>query len=212
MLLKYVSVVVVLSLTVSSQEGCRTPKRDVAEHIPELIGTKDFVAPPGQAARSDNPPCMRHGMEDSFAIAKRFGQSQVQSFAIIGKDIPAKGLLLKAPNSPGNVSTTTANVEDDLREIPEEARKSLITQAYASCVTVVFRLGGDVGDVRASLSAGRSSETPQPCSEGSFEYTKCQVGNSGWSWFHQDQYFVATFKNWDAHEKRAAKIELYRLK
>lgn len=195
-----------------SQVGCSTKQSEPPVDYNTPIATKQFVVGPGTKGETekDNPPCIRHGMEDVLGLAKKFGsQSGTQTFGFLGKDITVPPLTLDDPRTTDGSSIVQQNVVDAMREIKGDTAAMLAAESYASCSTVAFLLKKTPGQIRAVLKAGNKQQPLQPCPEGPFDYTKCDVRQAGWAWFHEDTYFVATFKNWSPDQERNAKIEIY---
>jgi hypothetical protein len=207
---KPVRVALVLLVFVSSQNGCGTKETGPPVDYNTPVASKEFVVGPGRNAHTDNPPCIRRGMEDVLGLAKQFeSQSGTQSFGFLGKDIAAPPVTLDDPRVTGGASIVQQNVADAFRDLKGENAKILAADGYSSCATVAFLLTKKPGQIRAVLTAGNKQEPRRPCPEGPFDYTKCNIGEAGWSWFHEDMYFVATFKNWSEDVERTAKIDIY---
>jgi hypothetical protein len=206
---KLVRVVLLVLVLVCSQNGCGTKETGPPVDYNTPIASKEFVVGPGRNAHSDNPPCIRRGMEDVLGLAKKFdSQSGTQSFGFLGKDITAPPVTLGDPRTSGGASIVQQDVADALRNLKGGDANILAADGYSSCATVAFLLTKP-GQIRVVLTAGNKQEPRQPCPEGPFDYTKCNIGEAGWSWFHEDMYFIATFRNWSETVERTAKIDIY---
>jgi hypothetical protein len=116
-------------------------------------------------------------------------------------------VILKDPSVTGGRSLTIEGVEDGRRG--PEVNAVLAGESYSSCGTVAFLLPANSSQIRAVLTAGDGKNGQLPCSAVQPQYTKCDVEHAAWVSFHEDRYFVATFKNWSPTLTRTAKIDLY---
>jgi hypothetical protein len=207
-------VVALALLFISTQNACRT--KQTAASSPDRgdtsgpLATEQFVVGPAQSAVSDNPPCVRRGMDDVGVIAKNFAAKQGnQSFSYVGKNTPKAPVILKDPSVTGGRSLTIEDVADGRRG--PDVNAVLAGESYASCGTVAFLLpaNSNSGQIRAVLTAGDEKNGQLPCSAVQPQYTKCDVEHAAWVSFHEDRYFVATFKNWSPTLTRTAKIDIY---
>jgi hypothetical protein len=148
-------------------------------------------------------------MEDVARIAKNFAAQQgTQSFGFVRKDTPAAPLTLNAPSDSAGPSVIVDAVQNTLTKTGRSATDSGADK-YASCGTIVFVLPKNIGQVRAVLTAGNEAEAPLPCATVQGQSMKCDVGSATWTFFREDRYYVATFKNWSENLSRTAKIDLY---
>jgi hypothetical protein len=173
------------------------------------VKNKQLVVPHGRNNRAGNPPCIRRGMEDVLATAKGFAtQRKAPAFDLVGKGTKVTPVTLDDPRSSGGVSILIQGGDDTLRGLGSETTKSLIGEGYSSCDTVAFLLPANANQTRPVFSAANADGTLQPCKTVEGDYTKCEVGDAAWISFHEDQYLVATFKNWSDTRERTARIEL----
>ena len=213
MFIRFFSSVCLVLIFVSSLTGCRTKESNTGNRAADqvLIASKQYVVGPGQNAGADDPPCIRRGMEDVARIAKNFAAQQgTQSFGFVRKDTPAAPLTLNAPSDSAGPSVIVDAVQNALTKTGRSATDSGADK-YASCGTIVFVLPKNIGQVRAVLTAGNETEAPLPCATVQGQSMKCDVGSATWTFFREDRYFVATFKNWSENLSRTAKIDLYPL-
>lgn len=212
--MRCIKAVALVLLFSSAQNACRTKQAATASpnrgDTPGPLATEQFVVGPAQSAESDNPPCVRRGMDDVGVIAKNFAAKQGnQSFSYVGKNTPQAPIILKDPSVAGGRSLSVEGVEDRRRGGGPEVEAVLARESYASCGTVAFLLPANSSQVRAVLTAGDDKNGQLPCSAVQPQYTKCDVEHAAWVSFHEDRYFVATFKNWSPTLTRTAKIDLY---
>jgi hypothetical protein len=211
MFIRFFSSVCLVLIFVSSLTGCRTKESNTGNRAADqvLIASKQYVVGPGQNAGADDPPCIRRGMEDVARIAKNFAAQQgTQSFGFVRKDTPAAPLTLNAPSDSAGPSVIVDAVQNTLTKTGRSATDSGADK-YASCGTIVFVLPKNIGQVRAVLTAGNEAEAPLPCATVQGQSMKCDVGSATWTFFREDRYYVATFKNWSENLSRTAKIDLY---
>jgi hypothetical protein len=211
MFIRFFRSVCLVLIFVGSQTGCRTKESKTANRATDqvLIGSKQYVVGPGQYVGTDDPPCIRRGMEDVGRIAKNFAAQQgTQSFGFVRKDTPAAPLTLSAPSDTAGPSLIVDAVQNTLPKTGGNAADAGADK-YASCGTIAFVLPKNIGQVRAMLTAGNETEAPLPCATVQGQSMKCDVGSATWTFFREDRYFVATFKNWSENLSRTAKIDLY---
>lgn len=174
-----------------------------------FVSSKKFVIGRARHGRAENPPCIRRGMEDVLEAAKGFAtQQKSASFGFIGKELPVTPIVLEDPRTSGGVSVVTRSVEEELRGVKAETARALAAEDYASCGTVAFLLPPNTTQIRVVMSAANEDDNLQPCDVVQGDYTKCEIGNAAWTLFHEDRYFIATFKNWSETLGRTAQIEL----
>lgn len=199
-------------LFTATQNACRTKQATTGSpnrsDTSGPLATEQFVVGPAQSAGSDNPPCVRRGMDDVSVIAKNFAAKQGnQSFSYVGKNTPQAPVILKDPSVNGGRSLSIEGVADGRRA--PDVNAVLARESYASCGTVAFLLPANSSQIRAVLTAGDDKSGQLPCTAVQPQYTKCDVEHAAWVSFHEDRYFVATFKNWSPTLTRTAKIDLY---
>lgn len=174
-----------------------------------FVQSKEIVVAHGQAGGADNPPCIRHGLEDVLPAAKGFATDQKSvSYSLVGKDTPVAAVALENPKMTRGVSMVVRNVEEELKNLGPESAKDLQRQPYSSCATVAFFLPTNMKQVRTVVSVGGEDGTLQPCNVAENNYTKCPVEQAAWISFHENRYLVVTFKNWSDNANRAVKIEI----
>jgi hypothetical protein len=211
MFIRFFRSVCLVLIFVSSQTGCRTKESNTASRATDqvLIASKQYVVGPGQYAGVDDPPCIRRGMEDVATIAKNFAAQQgTQSFGFVRKDTPAAPVTLSVPRDTAGPSLIVDVVQNTLTKTGRNAADAGADK-YASCGTIAFVLPKNIGQVRAVLTAGNETEAPLPCATVQGQSMKCDVGSATWTFFREDRYYVATFKNWSENLSRTAKIDLY---
>ncbi|MCU1241449.1 MAG: hypothetical protein JWO71_2175 [Candidatus Acidoferrum typicum] len=212
--MRCVKAIALVLLFTSWQNACRTkqttttsPKRSDTSGP---LATEQFAVGPAQSAKLDNPPCVRRGMDDVVVIAKNFAAKQGnQSFSYVGKNTPQAPVILKDPSVNGGRSLSIEGVDDRRRGSGPEVEAILTRESYSSCGTVAFLLPANSSQIRVVLTAGDEKNGQLPCNAVQPQFTKCDVDGAAWVSFHEDRYFVATFKNWSPTLTRTAKIELY---
>jgi len=208
---KLVWVAVVVVVSALSPSACRKNEKVAASAGDDevFVTSKKFVIGRARHGRAENPPCIRRGMEGVLEAAKGFAtQQKLASFGFIGKDMPVTPIVLEDPRTSGGVSVVTRSVEEELRGVKAETARAFAAEDYASCGTVAFLLPPNTTQIRAVMSAANEDESLRPCNVVQGDYTKCEIGNAAWTSFHEDRYFLATFKNWSTTLDRTAQIDL----
>lgn len=210
--MRFLKAAALVFLFTCTQNACRTKQANTASRSDTSgpLATEQFAVGPAQSAQSDNPPCLRRGMDDVAVIAKNFAaQHGHQSFTYVGKNTPQAPIILKDPKATGGRSLSIEGIADTRRGGGPEVEAVLARESYSSCGTVAFLLPANSSQVRAVLTAGDERDGQLPCSAVQSQYTKCDLDRAAWISFHEDRYFVATFKNWSPTLTRTAKIDLY---
>lgn len=204
-------IALVVAVSTLSLNACRKDEKVAASAGDDqvFVASQKFVVARSRHGRTENPPCIRRGMENVLEAAKGFATQQKRaSFGFIGKDMPVTPIVLEDPRTSGGVSVATRSVDEELRGVKAETARALAAEDYASCGAVAFLLPPNTTQIRAVMSAANEDGRLRPCVVAQGDYTKCEIGDAAWTSFHEDRYFLATFKNWSKTQDRTAQIDL----
>jgi hypothetical protein len=155
----------------------------------ELLSEKRVYADHGDYADVDNPQCHVRGQDNPSKII----------LGLLSGDIPS------LPQAVGViVELALPTVQHAIAGTGGDIGKLFAPNRYATCVTVAMAVPPGVTNLEIK---GFTDEGPCAIPDGAFH--KCNAGWSAWIWANQNNYVVATFKNWSGDRARNATLRVY---
>jgi hypothetical protein len=154
----------------------------------EVLSEKRVYADHGDYADVDNPQCHVRGQDNPSKVI----------LGIIAGDIPS------LPQAVGVVmELALPTVQHAIAGTGGDIGKLFAPNRYATCVSVFYAVppGVTITDIQGFTDEG-------PCTQTDGAFHKCKAGWSAWIWAQQNNYIVATFKNWSGDRARNATLKV----